>query len=533
MRLVVFAVLLSALSGFSQTKKDSLKGGLRPERLNYDVLHYDLNIHLDVPSKSVSGFNAIRAKVQAQTPEIQIDLAENLVLDSIILNKQKCTYKRIEGAVFVTIPVSSAIEEREIEVYYHGNPIVARNAPWDGGLVFRKSKSGAPFVGVAVQGLGASAWFPCKDSQSDEPDFGVDFQMSTSENLPLVSNGRLISNSQLKNGHTVWHWRVTEPINAYNITFYLGKFQRFEEVHKGLDLDFWMLEENASKFSQFKDETIKMLDCFNAAFGEYPFSKDGFKLVEAPYLGMEHQSAVAYGNRYSKGYAGNDLSRSGAGMLFDFILVHEAGHEWFGNSITTKDIADMWVHEGFTTYSEIVYLECAEGKDAAYQYLDGIKDLIGNDIPIIGRYGINEEGSGDMYFKGANIIQTIRNHMNDDAKFKEALKKMCLTYQKQIVTSAEIEDFWTRETASNLKPVFDIYLRTTEIPKLEVKIEKSKLKYRWLNVPADFVLRVPVLVDNKLVLLEVESKEKSVSIPKNTKSVQPVKGASLVKLIVR
>lgn len=523
-------LLLCAVFSSAQTKKDSLLGGLSKERTSYDVLHYALDLHLDVKTRSISGSNTIRARVEANTTEIQIDLAANLVLDSIVYNKKQLLFKRLEGAIFVSIPTSLNTEIQDITVYYHGNPTIAKNAPWDGGLVFKKSKSGDPFVGVAVQGLGASSWFPCKDSQSDEPDNGVDFKMTTSENLPLVSNGRLISNDQVKNGNTIWHWRVTEPINTYNITFYLGKFQRFQESHNGLDLEFWMLEENVSKFQAFKDETFKMLDCFEGAFGPYPFKEDGFKLVEAPYLGMEHQSAIAYGNRYMKGYTGSDLSGSGAGMLFDFILVHETGHEWFGNSITTKDIADMWVHEAFTTYSEIVYLECAEGKEAAYQYLDGIKKLIENDKPIIGRYGINEEGSGDMYFKGAQIIQTIRNHIQDDTKFKEILKKMCLTYRKQIVTSSEIEDFWSRETQTNLKPIFDLYLRTTVIPKLSLQRSKSKLSFKWINCPADFKIRVPIEIDGQIFVIEPESTEKSIKIPRNSKSIQLPKGSSLLKI---
>ena len=384
------------------TRKDSLKGSLRIERTFYNVLRYDLNIKVTPAEKYVVGFNEITFKVVTNTKKIQLDLFNNMKIDSIVFNNKKLKYKREFDAVFINLGKElSAESENKIRFYYSGNPIIAQKAPWDGGFVYKNDSNGKDWVGVAVQGTGSSLWYPCKDTQSDEPDFGATIKVAVPNGLMNVSNGRFKGSEDLKNGYTRWDWEVVNTINNYDITLNIADYTHFGENYKGLDLDFYVLRENEARAKQQFEQVKPMLDCFQSKFGEYPFKEDGYKLVETPYLGMEHQSAVAYGNKYENGYLGSDLSRTGIGMLFDFIIIHESGHEWFGNSITSKDIADMWIHEGFTCYSESVFLECQYGIEKAQQYINGLKYNIRNDEPIIAKYGVNKEGSGDMYYKGA------------------------------------------------------------------------------------------------------------------------------------
>ena len=427
-KLLFLVILFNVTNIFSQeiyTRKDSLQGGLRSERTNFNVTKYDLNIKIDIDKKYIVGYNDIYFTTLAKkTTRIQLDLYENMQVDSIVFEKKKLKYKRDNNAVFVDFPnLLFAKFEGYLRFYYSGNPIVSKNAPWDGGFIFKKDSNNKDFVGVACQGAGASLWFPCKDSQSDEPDNGANISIEIPVGLTAVSNGRLLGSTDKGNGFVRWDWQVKNPINAYNITVDIGDYVHFGENYKGLDLDYYVLRENEAK-ARIQFEQVKpMMDCFQTKFGEYPFKSDGYKLVETPFLGMEHQSAVAYGNKYTNGYLGRDLSGTDVGLLFDYIIIHESGHEWFGNSITSKDIADMWIHEGFTMYSENVFLECQFGKEKAEKYINGIQQNVMNDKPIIGPYGVNKEGSGDMYYKGALMLNTIRNIVNDDLKWWRLILK--------------------------------------------------------------------------------------------------------------
>ncbi|WP_336622140.1 M1 family metallopeptidase [Flavobacterium paronense] len=353
-------IIISFQNIFSQettTRKDSLQGGLRPERTCFDVLRYDLNIKVNPDEKSVVGYNDISFKVVDNTSKIQLDLFDNMQVDSIVFNSEKLNYKREFNAVFINFPTSLKIGTNEkIRFYYSGKPIIAKNAPWDGGFIFTKDGQGKPWVGVACQGTGASLWYPVKDSQSDEPDFGATIKVAVPNGLMEVSNGRLIGSEDLKNGYTRWDWEVKNPINTYSINVSVGDYVSIHENYKGLDLDYYVLRQNEVAAKIHFEEVKPMMDCFQSKFGPYPFASDSYKLVETPYLGMEHQSAVAYGNKYVNGYLGTDRSGTGIGLLFDYIIIHESGHEWFGNNITSKDSADMWIHEGFTCYTENVLL---------------------------------------------------------------------------------------------------------------------------------------------------------------------------------
>lgn len=482
------------------TRKDSLQGGLRPERTCFDVLRYDLNIKINPDEKSIVGYNNITFKVVNKTSKIQFDLFDNMQIDSIIYNSKKLKYNRDFNAVFLDFPeVLNAKTNQSITFYYSGKPIIARNAPWDGGFVFTKDNQGKPWIGVACQGTGASLWYPCKDSQSDEPDFGATIKVAVPNGLMDVSNGKFKGSEDLKNGYTRWDWEVKNPINTYSINVNIADYAHIPENYKGLDLDYYVLRENEAKARVHFEEVKPMMDCFQSKFGTYPFANDGYKLVETPYLGMEHQSAVAYGNKYLKGYLGSDRSGTGIGLLFDYITIHESGHEWFGNSITSKDTADMWIHEGFTTYSEAVYVECQYGYEKGQKYINGLKSNVENDRPIIGVYGVNKEGSTDMYDKGALFLNTLRHVINNDEKWWEMVLKYTQTFHNKIIDTETVVGFFNTESGVNLTPVFDQYLRHTKIPALEMQIKKGKLQYRWKTDESLFAMPVDIKINDKKV----------------------------------
>jgi len=485
------------------TRRDSLQGGLRFERNCFDVQRYDLNIKINPEEQSIVGYNDISFKVVAPTKKIQLDLFDNMKIDSIVWNNQKLQYKRDFDAVFISFPKELAKNTNEkVRFYYSGNPKIAKNAPWDGGFVFKKDSNGKDFIAVAVQGTGASLWYPVKDSQTDEPDNGASVKVAVPNGLMNVSNGRFIKREAIDNDYTRWDWEVKNPINNYTITVNIADYIHIHDEMGNLDLDYYVLRENKDKAIAHFDADVKpMMECFQAKFGQYPFWEDGYKLVETPYLGMEHQSAVAYGNKYRKGYLGMDLSGTGEGMNFDFIIIHETGHEWFGNSVTSKDIADMWIHEGFTTYSETVFIECEKGYEAAMKYINGQAKNVQNDRPIIGQFGVNNEGSGDMYYKGALLLNTLRHVVNNDNKWWDILLKYSNTFKKKIIDTQTVIDFFNKETGRNLTPIFNQYLKYTTIPKLEIKGYKKRFQYRWVTEEPNFEMPVDIMIGDKKVRL--------------------------------
>jgi len=487
------------------TRRDSLQGGLRFERTCFDVLRYDLNLKVDPSKKWIFGANDITFKVIEPTKKIQLDLFDNMIIDGITSQEfGKLEYTRDENAVFVHF--NKALEKDKtytIRFSYYGNPKVAKNAPWDGGFVFKKDRKGIDFIGVAVQGTGASLWYPCKDSQTDEPDLGATVKVAVPNGLMNVSNGRFLGSKDLGNGYTRLDWEVKNPINNYDITLNIADYVHIHDTHQGLDLDYYVLRDNEEKARKHFEADVKpMLDCFQLKFGKYPFWEDGYKLVETPYLGMEHQSAVAYGNQYKKGYRGMDLSGTGIGMQFDYITIHETGHEWFGNSITSKDIADMWIHEGFTTYTETVFIECTQGYEAALKYVNGQSRNVRNDKPIIGKFGVNREGSGDMYFKGSLLLNTLRHVVNNDDKWWAILLKYAETYKKQIIDTPTVIAFFNQETGYNLTPIFNQYLNYTKLPHLEIQANNNSFKYRWTTDEPNFNMPIDIQIGTKKIRLK-------------------------------
>lgn len=491
------AQVLSNKKG-NYTEADSLRGALRPERA-FDVQKYHLKLKVEPEKQFISGSNTISFIADDDLSTIQIDLFENMKVDSILQNEEILAFERKHNAVFIDLKESIKADEKgEIQFYYSGKPIVAKNAPWDGGFVWDTDKNGDPWIGVAVQGTGASLWYPNKDHQSDEPE-EVQLDIAVPNGLMNVSNGQFLGEKDLGNGFTQWSWKTVNPINNYNVMINIANYEHFSDSYGDLDLDYYVLPYNLEKAKEQFKEVKPMMDCFYEKFGEYPFVEDGFKLIETPYLGMEHQSAVAYGNEYEMGYLGNDLSGTGIGLKWDYIIIHESGHEWYGNSITAKDIADMWIHEGFTSYSEAVYVECRWGKKEALEYLKGTRRGLGNNATIIGDYGVNSEGSGDMYFKGANLLNTIRSIYDNDELWWKTLKDYTETYKHQIIDTETTENFFNEATGVDLQPIFDQYLRHSDLPKLQFRKKEGKTQARWIADVEDFKMPVDIFIDGKEV----------------------------------
>ncbi|MBT8238105.1 MAG: M1 family metallopeptidase [Croceitalea sp.] len=501
--LLLFCVATLVMHGqkdLSFTRDDYLRGSITPERSWWDLNYYHLEVEVDPEKKFISGKNTIRYKVLESNNVMQIDLQPPLKIEKVTYKDQNLTYKRNGNAYLVLFDNEQNVGEfNEITVHYSGKPKEAVRAPWDGGFSWKKDSNGNPFVATSCQGLGASIWWPNKDHMYDEVD-SMAISVTVPKNLMDVSNGRLRKVVENKNTKT-YHWFVNNPINNYGVNVNIGDYVHFGEKYAGelgpLDLDYFVLPENLEKAKEQFKQTPMMMKAFEHWFGPYPFYEDGFKLVEVPYLGMEHQSSVTYGNKYGNGYLGTDLSGSGWGLKFDFIIIHEAGHEWFANNITYKDIADMWIHEGFTAYSENLYLDYYYGKEAAADYVIGTRKNIQNDRPIIGRYNLNKRGSSDMYYKGANMLHTLRMLIEDDAQWRKILRGLNETFRHQTVTTQQIENYLSQKTGKDLTAYFNQYLRTTMIPKLEYQMDGKNIRYRYTNVVENFDMPIRVFIKDK------------------------------------
>ncbi|PAU94488.1 peptidase M1 [Aliifodinibius salipaludis] len=483
---LLFPILVTAQdSGVLATKKDSLRGSITAERDWWDVVYYDLHVTVQPEDSSITGYNKITYRVTKEPKRMQIDLQDPLTIDQITQDGQTLDYSRAENSYAYMVEVPDNFKKDSlytISVYYQGKPKVAENAPWDGGFVWEQDSLGNHWIATANQGLGASVWWPNKDHQSAEPD-SMSINITVPDEIKNVSNGRLRDTTQHDNGMTTWSWFVSNPINNYNIAVNAGNYVNFKDTYEGkngtLDLSYWVLEHNLGKAKEQFQQVKPMMQCFEDWFGPYPFYEDSFKLVETPHLGMEHQSAVAYGNGYQNGYRGTDLSGSGWGLKWDFIIIHEAAHEWWGNSITTNDVADMWIHEGFTSYSESIYTECRFGKEAGAEYARGMRDGIENKQPITGKYGLNNEGSGDMYNKAHNMLHMIRQIVDNDSTWKNILRGIQKEFRHQIVTADQIEHYIMEQSGEDLDDVFDQYVHYANIPTFEYYIKNDVLFYRW------------------------------------------------------
>lgn len=501
-KLLLLSILISGVSqaqffeNAKPTKIDTLKGSNTEFRNFWDVKKYDIVLEPNFEAKSIKGSNKISLTIEKDilNPVFQIDLQSPMKADKITASFP-IVDKKVDGD-FIFISAKKKFKKGEkytINIDYSGNPVIAKHAPWDGGWMFTKDKNGNPWMTAADEGIGASIWLPVKDIWSDEPDNGITFKIITPKDLVGVGNGKLIKEENLGDKKS-WLWEVKSPINDYSIIPSIGKYVNFKDTFDGekgkLDLDYWVLDYNLDKAKKQFEQVKPMMKAFEHWFGPYPFYEDSYKLVESPHLGMEHQSNVAYGNKYQNGYLGRDLSGTGIGLKWDYIIIHETGHEWFANNITAKDQADMWIHESFTTYSETLFVDYVFGKADGNKYLQGLRGNIQNDKPIIGTYGIRNEGSGDMYPKGANMIHTIRQVINNDEKFRQILRGLNKDFYHQTVTASQIQNYFSEKSGIDLKSIFDQYLTTIKIPTLEYKQNGKQLTYKWTNVVPN--LKLPI-----------------------------------------
>jgi len=515
-RLLIFTTLLlcyniskaqlgEAKSSF--THADTLRGSNGPGRMKWDVLHYEITVKPDYNNKTISGQNTI-TYMDSGVAVIQVDLQEPMEIDSIVSANGKFSFRREENVYWVQVrdPLKLPLmliktAQASMTIYFHGKPKEAIRPPWDGGWIWKKDRKGNPWMSVACQGLGASVWYPCKDIQGDEPDKGAILHLIVPDSLVAVGNGRLTEQHPVAGGNKMYTWEVKSAINNYCIVPYIGKYVHFSEVFKGakgnLDMDYWVLDYELEKAKAHFTDAPRMMKAFEYWFGPYPFYEDGYKLVQSPHLGMEHQSATAYGNGFQNGYLGNDLSGSGWGTKWDFIIVHESGHEWFANNITSNDIADMWIHEGFTNYSETLFTDYYYGTQAGNEYNIGSRRNIANDIPVIGPYGVNKEGSSDMYYKAGSMLHMIRQVLKSDKKFRKILTGLNKTFYHSTVTTAQVENYISTKGGFDFSKIFDQYLRTTKVPVLEYKIENQTVSYHWKNTVDGFNLPVKVSFGKK------------------------------------
>ena len=483
------------------TKQDTLRGSITPEREWWDLTYYHLDIKVDPDNKFISGKNTIQYKVLESDSVMQIDLQPPMKLLKAVQNGKELKIKHDGNAHFISLLENQKADDvNDLTVYYEGHPKEAVRAPWDGGISWKKDKNGNHFIASSCQGLGASVWWPCKDHMYDEVD-SMQISVNVPSKLINVSNGRLHKVEQIGDTKT-YRWVVKNPINNYGVNINIGDYVNFSEVYDGmagnLDMDYYVLRDNLEKAKkQFKQAPL-MMKAFEHWFGQYPFYADSFKLVEVPYLGMEHQSSVTYGNGYQNGYLGNDLSGTGWGLKFDFIIIHEAGHEWFANNITSKDVADMWIHESFTNYSESLYLDYHFGKQAASEYVIGTRKNIQNDKPIIGTYDVRKTGSGsDMYYKGGNMLHMLRTLVEDDEQWRAALRGLNTKFCHQTVTTKQVENYLSVTLKKDLNAFFNQYLRTTKIPVLEYQKNRNKITFRYTNVVNGFDMPIQMVINGE------------------------------------
>ncbi|MGB2417046.1 MAG: M1 family metallopeptidase [Flavobacteriaceae bacterium] len=473
--------------------QDTLRGSITPERIWWDLVYYDLDVTVQPKVKSIRGTNTIHYKVVSPNNIMQIDLQPPMKLIKAVQDEVELSINQNGNAHFIKLKKKQNRKKIEqIVLHFEGQPKEAINAPWDGGFSWKKDYNDNDFIATSCQGIGASVWWPNKDHMYDEVD-SLQMKITVPKHLKAVGNGRL--RAVTKNEKTAsYTWFVSNPINNYGVNINIGDYVDFSETYNGekgnLDMHYFVLKDNLSKAKKQFLDAPKMMKAFEYWFGPYPFYEDSYKLVEVPYLGMEHQSSVTYGNRYMDGYLGRDLSGTGWGLKFDFIIIHESGHEWFANNITNKDIADMWIHEGFTAYSENLFLDYYYGKEASSEYVIGTRKRIRNDRPIIGNYNVNAEGSSDMYYKGANMIHMLRQFTKNDEKWRGILRKMNAKFHHQTVTTQQIESFLSDEIDLDLHSFFNQYLRDVRIPTLEYNIDKNILHYRWTNVVEGFEMPI-------------------------------------------
>lgn len=507
------------------TRQDRLRGSITPERAWWDLLHYRLDIEVSPEAKSINGSNVVTFRVIDEASKMQIDLQEPLKISRVVHNDAEIGFEREGNVYWLTFPEPLKKDAEEaIEIFYGGNPVESTNPPWEGGFTWTEDDKGNPFIATSCQGIGASIWWPCKDIGYDEPDNGMNISVTVPESLTAVSNGRLERTHSRREGTKTFDWVVINPINNYCINVNIGDYVNFTETYQGeageLTMDYWVLSHQRETAERHFKEAPRTIAAFEHWFGPYPFYEDSYKLVVVPYLGMEHQSSVTYGNGFVNGYRGSDLSGTGVGMKFDFIIVHETGHEWFGNNISMNDVADMWIHESFTNYSENLFVEYHFSEKEAQDYVIGCRRNVRNRSPIIGIYGVHNEGSGDMYYKGGNMLHSIRHVIQDDEKWREILRGLNSTFRHKTVGTADIENYISEQSGIDFKLFFDQYLRGTLIPELNWSIEGNSLVYRYANVVDGFNFPVDVSINGQTHRITPTTEDQTMTLDEKIESFE-------------
>jgi aminopeptidase N len=500
---VIFTLLACSyqLQAQSQRERDSLFGSITNERAWWDLMHYDLQVEVFPERQAIEGYNQVTFKVLKEGDRMQIDLQQPMEILSVKHHGKTLDFNRMGMFYYIQFEQPLVAGQTDsIKIAFSGKPRIAKNPPWDGGFTWAKDSNGKEFIATSNQGIGSSIWWPNKDHPYDEPDKRVDLKITVPKGLTAVGNGRLIRKWDQGDKMT-FHWRVVNPINNYGVNINVGDYVRMGHHYEGesglLQMDYWVLGENQEKAREQFKQAPMMMEAFEYWFGPYPFYEDSFKLVEVPYLGMEHQSSVTYGNGYQNGYLGRDLSGSGWGLKFDFIIIHEAGHEWFANNITNDDVADMWIHEGFTAYSENLYLDYHFGKKAASEYVTGTRVAIRNDRPLIGSRGFRKPGSGDMYYKGANILHTLRQLIEDDSLWREILRDLNKRFRHSTINSKELEFYINKKSGKDLTAFWEQYLRTTMVPLIEYRIDGNELAFRYRDIVDGFDMPLIALINGR------------------------------------
>ncbi len=537
---IISICLVSIMNSRSQTSfnlKDSLRGALRTER-NFNVSFYDLDLAVDINAESIKGVCEIHLTANEPLNRIQLDLYEKMNLRKITESGRELKFERKYDAIFVQTSLKKG-EETVLKCYFDGKPQISKRAPWDGGFVWSKDQNGKPWVGLACEGAGASLWWPNKDHLSDEPEKGVEVHLTVPSDLMAISNGNLSKVTDFDKTHKTYHWKVSYPINNYNVTFYVGDYVHFSDQYTAFDgtvlpLDYYVLSYNLDKAKNHFEQVKRMLEAYEHYFDKYPFWNDGYALVESPYLGMEHQSAIAYGNQFQRGYLGGRIPEE---LTFDYIIIHESGHEYFGNAISCNDHADMWIHEGFTTYMESLYVEYLFGRKSALKYLESQRAFIQNKFPVIGPRDVNFQGfpDSDMYYKGAWILQTLRFAMKNDSSWFKLLKGFYKTYKFKNIDSDVFFNYVNNFTKEDYSAFFKQYFYHAEIPKLKIKVEadsnRTRILYKLIASEENLELPIEISLDGRVIPLEASTKERNIEFRKKFKNIKGVNNQSLVEIL--
>jgi aminopeptidase N len=534
------AMLIVSYPAFAIDRNPDI-GRLNPMRTAFDVLHYDIRVKIEPGRKFISGSNVISFRVLKAFSTMQLDLVAEMGIDSIIYKGKSVVYRRNGSSVIIRLARKLGVSQdktksHQLKVYFSGQPHEAEMAPWKGGFVWEKDSMGNDWVGLACEGIGASMWLPCKDHWSDEAD-GMDMYLTVPSGLTGVSNGRLLEESPDTGVFSTFHWQVKNTINNYNISINAGKYTHITDTFYGgaddqsfkiypaatprwqqsaakpmLTLDYYVLEYNRERAARQFKQVHGMLGAFEHYFGPYPFYEDGYKLVETPYLGMEHQSCIAYGNNYKNTPYG-----------FDFIIIHESGHEWFANSVTADDPADMWIHESFTTYSEALYLEYRFNKDTAQKYLQMQRLKIAGKEPLQGPRDVFYKGrtDSDIYYKGTWILHTMRHVINNDSLWFSWLRGFAMEFRHRIINTRDVISYFNRVSQRDWTPFFSQYLYYSALPTFDYKLSVDEagqqiLSYQWKHVVAGFNMPVMIYIGaGTSVWLYPTEKIKKMTLPKD------------------